>query len=65
MENNYLITFKKRQARKEKAVEMPGLLKLLAWIAENAGKCDSVLIQRCELAMEERELNEELEGDDG
>lgn len=48
MENNYLITFKKRQARKEKVVEMPGLLKLLAWIAENAGKCDSVLIQRCD-----------------
>lgn len=48
MENTYLITYKKRNTRKEMVVEMPGILKLLAWIAENAGKCDSVLIQRCD-----------------
>ena len=44
----YLITYKKRRAKKEVVVEMPNEARLLSWIAKNADACDSVLIQRCE-----------------
>ena len=44
----YLITYKKRRAKKEAVVEMPNETRMLSWIAKNAGDCDSVLIQRCD-----------------
>ena len=46
MENTYLITYKKRKEKDTSLVEVSGMVKLLAWIAENAGKCDTVFIQR-------------------
>ena len=41
----YLITYKKRGEKDTSLVEVSGVLKLLSWIAENANKCDTVLIQ--------------------
>ena len=43
----YLITYKHIGGKKEFVVEMPSLVRLVNWIAKNADKCDSVLIQRC------------------
>ena len=46
MDGVYLITYKKRTDKDTSLAEVSGMLKLLNWIAENANRCDTVLIQR-------------------
>ena len=44
MGTTYLITFKKQEKENSCLVEMPNMMKLLAWIASNAPECEFITI---------------------
>ena len=46
--DHFLITYRYKRGRQTCLVEMPSVPKLLAWIEQNAARCDTVLIQRVE-----------------
>ena len=44
MGTTYLITFQRQNKKKTALVEMPNMMKLLAWIANTAPECEFITI---------------------